>query len=489
MHEVQAIHTLGVCADSFPHAVLWTPMQVNSGQYPGLMWDDAAKTMFRIPWKHAGKQDFRSDEDAAIFKAWAEFKGKLSETGRSDPASWKTRLRCALNKSPEFREVTERSQLDISEPYKVYRLVPISEQGVVQSQGRTGQKQSKKKRCRTQSDKEEENEIEEAKHMKVTSDITSVPLQPITLMPTEDSLNLQTNNDSESVAVLKNLGPVNEIQLNFMIETIPPPGDLPSLTVSIHYLGQEVLKRDIFGNDVRIAYYSSSPSPPPLSSLGVGGTGTERISLPEPPASLPNRPAFSALLPYMEKGVLLASTNVGIYAQRYCQGRVFWTGPHTSEPGPHKLERTSRPVMLFNRQTFQQGYSAAVLFLFLLNNNDAEDENACVFAELDEFSHNGGPSPQCGVTLCFGEELSESDDLASKLITVQSEEQRVSTRVTGEDNNFLISHFFPSPQISLPWATQRVQEAQSVKDSLAFIQEMTGQSPLGEVTLNLVSIA
>lgn len=24
--------------------------------------------MFRIPWKHAGKQDFRKDEDAAIFK-------------------------------------------------------------------------------------------------------------------------------------------------------------------------------------------------------------------------------------------------------------------------------------------------------------------------------------------------------------------------------------------------------------------------------------
>lgn len=62
-------------------------------------------------------------------QAWAEFKGKLTEAGRSDPASWKTRLRCALNKSPEFREVTERSQLDISEPYKVYLLVPISEQG------------------------------------------------------------------------------------------------------------------------------------------------------------------------------------------------------------------------------------------------------------------------------------------------------------------------------------------------------------------------
>lgn len=44
-------------------------LQVNSGKYPGVMWDDEAKTMFRIPWKHAGKQDFRKDEDAALFKA------------------------------------------------------------------------------------------------------------------------------------------------------------------------------------------------------------------------------------------------------------------------------------------------------------------------------------------------------------------------------------------------------------------------------------
>lgn len=43
-------------------------VQVCSGKYPGLVWDDEAKTMFRIPWKHAGKQDFRKDEDAAIFK-------------------------------------------------------------------------------------------------------------------------------------------------------------------------------------------------------------------------------------------------------------------------------------------------------------------------------------------------------------------------------------------------------------------------------------
>lgn len=56
------------------------------------------------------------------------FKGKFKEGEKAEPATWKTRLRCALNKSPDFDEVTERSQLDISEPYKVYRIVPEEEQ-------------------------------------------------------------------------------------------------------------------------------------------------------------------------------------------------------------------------------------------------------------------------------------------------------------------------------------------------------------------------
>lgn len=61
-------------------------------------------------------------------QAWAVFKGKFKEGDKAEPATWKTRLRCALNKSPDFEEVTDRSQLDITEPYKVYRIVPEDEQ-------------------------------------------------------------------------------------------------------------------------------------------------------------------------------------------------------------------------------------------------------------------------------------------------------------------------------------------------------------------------
>uniref|UniRef100_A0A3Q4H2F6 Interferon regulatory factor 4a n=1 Tax=Neolamprologus brichardi TaxID=32507 RepID=A0A3Q4H2F6_NEOBR len=103
----------------------WLIDQIDSGRYPGLVWENDEKSIFRIPWKHAGKQDYNRDEDAALFKAWAMFKGKYKEgVDKPDPPTWKTRLRCALNKSNDFDEIVERSQLDISEPYKVYRIIP-----------------------------------------------------------------------------------------------------------------------------------------------------------------------------------------------------------------------------------------------------------------------------------------------------------------------------------------------------------------------------
>lgn len=46
----------------------WLIEQVDTEKYPGLVWEDEEKTVFRIPWKHAGKQDYNRDEDAALFK-------------------------------------------------------------------------------------------------------------------------------------------------------------------------------------------------------------------------------------------------------------------------------------------------------------------------------------------------------------------------------------------------------------------------------------
>lgn len=48
----------------------WLMEQIQSGQYAGLQWEDESRTLFRIPWKHAGKQDYNQEVDASIFKVW-----------------------------------------------------------------------------------------------------------------------------------------------------------------------------------------------------------------------------------------------------------------------------------------------------------------------------------------------------------------------------------------------------------------------------------
>uniref|UniRef100_A0AAY4CTL7 IRF tryptophan pentad repeat domain-containing protein n=1 Tax=Denticeps clupeoides TaxID=299321 RepID=A0AAY4CTL7_9TELE len=78
----------------------WLIEQVDSGRYRGLVWDSEDRSVFRVPWKHAGKQDYNRDEDAALFKAWALFKGKYREgVDKPDPPTWKTRLRCLVSRS------------------------------------------------------------------------------------------------------------------------------------------------------------------------------------------------------------------------------------------------------------------------------------------------------------------------------------------------------------------------------------------------------
>ncbi|XP_039273462.1 interferon regulatory factor 4-like isoform X2 [Styela clava] len=102
----------------------WLVEMIENGQIPGLRWEDEGKTIFRIPWKHAGKNNWKED-DCRIFKAWAEHRGKYKEgVDKFDPATWKTRLRCALNKLPDIKELKERSQLEGTDPFRVYRLLP-----------------------------------------------------------------------------------------------------------------------------------------------------------------------------------------------------------------------------------------------------------------------------------------------------------------------------------------------------------------------------
>jgi len=102
----------------------WLVNQLNSNSIPDLVWLNSEKTVFKVPWKHAGRQDYQL-EDSRVFMEWAKHSGRFREgIDQPEPIVWKTRLRCALNKMSDVRELQGKSRLDHDNPYRVYELLP-----------------------------------------------------------------------------------------------------------------------------------------------------------------------------------------------------------------------------------------------------------------------------------------------------------------------------------------------------------------------------
>uniref|UniRef100_A0A8C9UM74 Interferon regulatory factor 8 n=1 Tax=Spermophilus dauricus TaxID=99837 RepID=A0A8C9UM74_SPEDA len=291
----------------------WLIEQIDSSMYPGLIWENDEKNMFRIPWKHAGKQDYNQEVDASIFKAWAVFKGKFKEGDKAEPATWKTRLRCALNKSPDFEEVTDRSQLDISEPYKVYRIVPEEEQKCKLGVAAPG--------C------------------------------------VNDTVDLECGR-LEMEEVIKE-PPVDDY-LGMIKRSPSPPEACRSQLLPDWWVQQPSTGEDRAGT----AGHLSAPFSQMVISFYYGGklVGQTTTTCPEGCRLALSQFYLYVLFPLDVALVLLHSSRQGVFARRLCQGRVFCSGNAVVSKGrPNKLEREA-VVQVFDTSQFfrelQQFYSS-----------------------------------------------------------------------------------------------------------------------------------
>ncbi|XP_057685838.1 interferon regulatory factor 10 isoform X2 [Corythoichthys intestinalis] len=355
------------------HLKEWLIAQVDSGAYEGLCWEDKEKTMFRIPWKHAAKKDYKETDDAALFKAWTLHKGKYRAGQEKDnPTVWKTRLRCALNKSTDFQVVHERCQLDISEPYKVYRIrqdsavAPLVERtprkGHMIIQVKTSPKspgfQDKQEPACEEEQKEEEEEEEEIKQPQLTEERSDSPHR-----------SLLTFCSSVHISDFR-------------------------MKVTLLYCGQSVVNCTTKSPDGCFILQGRV-------SIGseriYGRCTTQQISFPPPnslhmPSSMVE--AINQLLCHLERGVLLWVAPDGVYIKRFCQGRVYWNGPlapHTDSP--NKLER-EKTFKLLDTSTF------------------LKDLQSCI--------QEKGTPPSYKIDLCFGEEYPDpTTPKTKKLVMVQ----------------------------------------------------------------------
>ncbi|KAM9751905.1 interferon regulatory factor 10 isoform 1-T1 [Menidia menidia] len=358
--------------DTKLHLKEWLIAQIESGKYEGLCWEDEQRTMFRIPWKHAAKKDYKQTEDAALFKAWAVYKGKYREgRDKSDPTMWKTRLRCALNKSTDFQEVPERNQLDITEPYKVYRIQHDS------VPGKPAEYLQKNYQVVKQGKPRSPNDSGKQKEMLLTSrEVKQLP---------EDLIREHTYCDitgkNQAAAPVTFFSPTLEIT------------DL-RMQVKLLYHGHMVMKVTTTSPDGCFILQGRVP----LGNEQIyGPCSVQQISFPSPSSvCLPScmAEAMNRLLCHLERGVLLWVAPDGVFIKRFCQGRVFWSGP--------MAQNTDQPNKLDREKTFKLLDTAT--FLNVLQN--------CLQGK--------GPTPSYEIELCFGEEYPDPNvPKTRKLIIAQ----------------------------------------------------------------------
>nr|AFQ22942.1 interferon regulatory factor 4 [Monopterus albus] len=380
----------------------WLIDQVDCGKYPGLVWENDERTILRIPWKHAGKQDYNRDEDAALFKAWALFKGKFREgIDKPDPPTWKTRLRCALNKSNDFEELVERSQLDISDPYKVYRIIP----------------EGAKKRPR-----QEDSPISPMSYQVPSSypalqtqmpqymapvecgwrdycqEQASLPELPFTQCPCPTrSLPWQSasiENGYQLRASIYSYGPADSQPSPFSLDaSIRSAEALPDFRLHVTIYFRDTVMREVTTSSPEGCHITPcspeekhylTPGGPEVVSLPVDSLSAQRRAdecPPSPPSTL-------------ERGVLLWMGADGLYARRLCQSRVYWQGglsPYGDKP--NKLEREVTCKLLHT-----QGY----------------------LTEIQSYGLHGRLLPRFQVLLGFGDECLDPQR-QRRTLTVQVE--------------------------------------------------------------------
>ncbi|CAN0365707.1 unnamed protein product, partial [Lampetra fluviatilis] len=394
----------------------WLLEQIESGLYPGLRWEDDSKATFRIPWKHAAKHDYCQQEDAALFKGWALFKGKFRQGDRADPPAWKTRLRCALNKSSDFEEVSERSQLDISEPYKVYRVLPEG------SRGKGGQLAPCHHSCVTLSSLR----VPPSHHSCVTlpslvchpliAPCATIPSlvchPPITrVSPSHRSMchpliaPCATLSSLVCHPLITRVSPSHHSVCHPLITRVPPSHHSCATLSSLVECSTPASRTPsaAASPSTRAPRPATTRSPPCCTFLTPAATTVvSALASPQqqqqPSLFYPGRHGelLAAALGSLGRGLTLrVDAALGrLQAERLCRGRVYWSGPcaptHTGRP--NKMERRAA-VTLFDRDSFMR--------------------------ELHNFTL-GGPEPQTEIVLCFCEEY-PGGNLQKKLITAHVE--------------------------------------------------------------------
>ncbi|XP_056338052.1 interferon regulatory factor 5 [Oenanthe melanoleuca] len=393
----------------------WLVAQVSSRRFPGLHWLDPERRRFVIPWGHATRNPPGPQEHDTIFKAWAQETGRFRAGDPPDPPRWKATLRCALNKSREFRLLLDGPRGSPAQPFRIYELCEeppgAADGGDEDDYGCSGE--------------EDVSQLQKMTSLSIDDTQHGGDLLPPYPWPKEEPPPFVPFVPPPPALLPGEAGGTHgtpELLPTALAETGPPLGPpgpsatcpvaptehlIPDLLVSPHmlpltdlelkfqYRGRQVSALTV-SNPHGCRLFHSSLEPTREQEELFGPLTLEQVPFPSPDAIPNEKQRFYThqLLDVLDRGLILELQGQDLFALRLCQCKVFWTGPCAApQPGPNPIQRETR-TKLFSLEGFLNG--------------------------LIQFQKGQTPTPPpFEIFLCFGEEWPDQKPKEKKLITVQ----------------------------------------------------------------------
>ncbi|KAG9345618.1 hypothetical protein JZ751_008762 [Albula glossodonta] len=405
----------------------WLVAQVNSGKYPGLQWLNPEQKLFQIPWRHATRHMPTQEDENTIFKAWALETGKYQEgVDEPDPAKWKANLRCALNKSREFRLKYDGTKETPVQPYKIYEVCDQPYNG----DGRLGDVPAYVPYTGLVGDVPFiPSPMSKGYLTQMQVPQASVPVAPGVIplanmtmpdyqnaVPLVDEVGRGGFSQCSSTTVVhrdmappavpaviedspmpdatnRGAGPVQSC----IYDLLSSPHMLPltDLDIKFQFRGKPAGSQTVSNpQGCRLYYGLLEPTPEqvdlfgPVSLQQVRFPGTQEIG------NEKQRYYTNQLLDVMDRGLILEIEGQDIYAVRLCQCKVFWSGPDVPEQAPPNPMEREKKIRVFSLNSFLHG---------LIQYQKGEARNP----------------PPFEIYFCFGEDWPDRKPKEKKLIIVQ----------------------------------------------------------------------